>query len=166
MNATESSISVGSETSSLFNPAFCAVLLNKACAKYESKAESAMPITFAFLILPCALHKPTREALPGTTAASMWGWLRENPILLVDFADRVKTFRPFTGEAISYGLRSTVLNGSPGSIGAGKLKRQPRNLFPTQDWKSCVKVAGFMGRWFAAANIDEATLLAHWGVMP
>lgn len=166
MNASGSRVGADSETSTLFNPAFCAVLLNRACAEYQSKAKSAMPITFAFLILPSALHKPTREALPGTTAAAMRGWLRDNPILLVDFAERVQAFRPFTATAITYGLRSAALIGSPGSIGAGNLKRRPRTLSPTEDWSACVKAAEFLGRWFAGASIDEATMLAHWGVKP
>lgn len=166
MNAVVSQVSADSETSTLFNPAFCAILLNKACTEYQSKAESAMPITFAFLILPSALHKPTREALPSTTAAAMWAWLRNNPMLLMDFAERVHTFRPFTAAAITYGLKSAALIGSPGSIGAGNLKRRPRTLSPTEDWSACVKAAEFLGRWFAGANIDEATMLAHWGVKP
>jgi len=165
MNTT-TALTFESETSTLFNPAFCAVLLNKASASYEEKALKAMPVTFAFLILPSALHKPTRKALPRTTASSMWGWLRSNPVLLMDFADRVRTFRPFTGAAISYGLQQTVLTGSLGSIAAGKLSRRPRTLFPTEDWSACVKAAEFLGRWFGGSDADEATALAQWGVRP
>lgn len=155
-----------SEASALFNPAFCALLLNKACVAYEQKARSAMPISFAFLILPSALHKPTRDALPRTTAASMWPWLRDNPVILMDFADRVRTFRTFTGRAVSYGLQHAVLIGSPGSIAAGKLGRRPRSLFPTSDWEDCVKAAEFLGRWFGGTDADQATTLAQWGVKP
>lgn len=155
-----------SETSTLFNAAFCAFLLNKACDAYESKAGVAMPVTFAFLILPSALHKPTREALPRTTASSTWSWLRSNPVILMDFASRVRTFRVFTGAAISYGLHHTVLKGSPGSISAAKLGRRPRTLFPTDDWTDCVKAAEFLGRWFGGSEADEATTLAQWGVKP
>lgn len=155
-----------SETSTLFNPAFCAVLINKASAGYEAKAGRAMPVTFAFLILPNALHKPTRDALPSTTASSMWGWLRANPVLLTDFADRVRTFRPLTATAITYGLRHTVLTGSLGSLGPGKLGRRPRALYPTQDWLACLKVAEFLGKWFGVSNTEDATTLAHWGVRP
>ena len=158
--------SADSETSTLFNPAFCALLLNKACAAYEAKAGTAMPVTFAFLILPRALHKPTRDALPGTTAASMWSWLRSNPVILMDFASRVQAFRPFTGAAISYGLRRTALTSSPGSIAVGRLGRRPRTLRPTTDWTDCVKAAEFLGRWFGGSDSDEATTLAYWGVMP
>jgi hypothetical protein len=125
-----------------------------------------MPVTFAFLILPSALHKPTRDALPGTTAASMWSWLRSNPVILMDFASRVQAFRPFTGAAISYGLRRTALTSSPGSIAVGNLGRRPRTLRPTTDWTDCVKAAEFLGRWFGGSDSDEATTLAYWGVMP
>lgn len=155
-----------SETSSLFNPAFCALLLNKACVAYETKAAADMPVTFAFIVLPSALHLPTRQALPATTASSMWAWLRSNPVLLMDFADRVRTFRPFTGAALTYGLRHAVLTGSLGSIAAGNIGRRPRTLFPTEDWMDCISAAEFLGRWLGASDADEATTLAHWGVRP
>jgi hypothetical protein len=155
-----------SETTTLFNPAFCAVLLNRASRAYAAKAGEAMPIAYAFLVLPSALHKPTRDALPSTTAASMWGWVRAHPVLLMDFADRARTLRAFTGAAITYGLVHGVLTGSLGSITAGTTNRRPRTLYPTQDWTACVKAAEFLGRWFGGHDADEATTLAQWGVRP
>ena len=155
-----------SETSSLFNPAFCAVLLNRASAGYTAKAGQPMPVTFAFLILPSALHKPTRDALPSTTASSMWSWLRGNPMLLMDFAERVRTFRTFTSAAITYGLRQGVLVGSVGVIAPGAIRRRPRTLRPTGDWLACLRAAEFLGKWFGGSDADEATTLAHWGVRP
>lgn len=166
MNITTPLPALDSETSTLFNPAFCAVLVHKACTAYEAKAGTAMPVTFVFLILPSALHKPTREALPSTTASLMGGWLRKNPVLLMDFVDRVRTFRSFTGAAIAYGLQHAVLTGSPGLIAAGKIGRRPRTLFPTEDWTACLQAAKFLGRWFGGSNADEATALAQWGVRP
>lgn len=166
MNIATSTLNTDSETSTLFNPAFCALLLNKACAAYEAKAGATMPVTFAFLILPSALHKPTRDALPGTTGSSMWSWLRSNPVILMNFADRVRTFRAITGSAISYGLQHAVITGALGSIAAGTLSRRPRKLYPTADWTSCVKSAEFLGRWFGGSDVDEATILAFWGVKP
>lgn len=155
---------IDSETSTLFNPAFCAVLLNKASAGYEAKTGGPMPVIFAFLILPSALHKPTRDALPTTTASFMWGWLRDNPLLLVDFPDRVRTFQPFTSTAITYGLQHTVLTGSLGFLGAANLARRPRSLYPTTDWQDCMKAAEFLGRWFGGTDTDDATTLVRWGV--
>lgn len=157
---------VDSEAANLFNPAFCSLLLHKATAAYEAKAGSAMPVTLAFLILPSALHKPTRDALPSTTATSMWSWIRTNPMILVDFVARVQTFRPYTANAITYGIRQFALEGALGSLSAGTLKRRPRTLLPTDDWLSCVRAAEFFGKWFGVANTDQATTLAHWGVRP
>lgn len=166
MSASTPAPALDSETSTLFNPAFCAVMLNRASTSYGAQAGEAMPITFAFLILPSALHKPTRDALPSTTASSMWGWLRANPVVLMDFADRARAFRPFTAAAIIYGLQHAVLAGSLGSIKAGTIGRRPRTLNPTDDWHACLRAAEFLGRWFGRSDADEATTLAQWGVRP
>ena len=155
-----------SEASSLFNPAFCAVLLNKAVSNYEGRAGAAMPITFAYLILPSALHKPTRDALPRAVSASMWSWIRANPLVHMDFAVRVRTFRPFTSAAITYGLRHHVLAAAPGALTGKSLRRRPRSLRPSEDWVSCVDASEFLGKWFGGSDADEATTLAGWGVRP
>lgn len=166
MSASLPLLTHDSETNTLFNPAFCAVLLNKATKGYEAKAGVPMPVTFAFLILPSALHKPTRNALPSTVASSMWGWLQTHPVLLMDFVDRVRSLRPFTAAALSYGLQHGALKASLGSITPGELGRRPRALHPTEDWLGCLEAAEFLGRWFGGINADEATTLAQWGVRP
>jgi hypothetical protein len=154
------------EASALFNPAFCSVVLNKACVGYASKADAAMPLTFAYLILSCALHRPTREALPRTTAASMAGWLRDAPLIRVDLSTRVRALRDITSQAILYGLGHGVLASQGGDLRGGSLKRRPRTLRPTEDWQSCLSAGEFLGKWFASSGSDEATLLAQWGMRP
>lgn len=155
-----------SESSALFNPAFCAVLLHRACAEYSTKVQQPMPVIYAFLIVPSALHKPTRDELPGSTAASMWPWLREHPLLTMDFPHRARRLRPYTSAAITYGLNHSILVSSPGALAAGTVRRRPRSLQPTSDWLACQKAAGFFGKWFASNDADEATTLAQWGVRP
>jgi hypothetical protein len=157
---------VDTEASALFNPAFCSVVLNKACVGYASKADAAMPLTFAYLILPCALHRPTREALPRTMVASMAGWLRDTPLIRVDLANRVQTLRDITSRAILYGLGHGVLVSQDGDLRAGSLERQPRTLRPTDDWRRCLSAGAFLGKWCAGSGSDEATLLAQWGLRP
>lgn len=166
MISTASSPVLDSETATLFNPAFCAAMLHRATTGYQSKASSSMPITFGFLILPSALHKPTRAALPSTTAASLWSWLRANPILLMDFPDRIRGFRPYTSAAITYGIQHDVLHGVDGGLAAGTLRHRPRTLHPTADWLACMKAAEFLGKWLGGSDADEATTLARWGVRP
>lgn len=166
MTTTALPTALDSESSTLFNPAFCAVLLQRACAEYAAKAQQAMPIVYAFLILPSALHKPTRDELPGRTSASMWPWLREHPLLLMDFPDRARRFRPYTSAAITYGITHTILLSGPGTLTAGTLSRRRANHQPTADWLACQKAAGFLGKWFASTDADEVTTFAQWGVRP
>lgn len=154
------------ETSTLFNPAFCAVLLHRATKEYTSKAGQLMPVTFAFLVLPSALHKPTRDVLPASTATSMWSWLRAHPTILMDLCDRVRGLQPFTANAIVHGLQHGVLLSELGTLGAGTLRRRPKSLRPTSDWLDCVQAAEFLGRWFGGTGADEPTVLAQWGVRP
>lgn len=163
---SQTSSSPDTETAALFNAAFCAVALNRACAAYAAKADVALPLTYAYLILPAALHRPTREALPGTSAASMVNWLRDNPLVLVDLPERVRAFRNLTSQAIVYGLGRTVLTSEAGALHAGPLRRRPRTLRPTDDWESCLRAADFLGKWTAGTGNDEATTLAQWGLRP
>ena len=170
MTQTQSQITEPSlpdtEASALFNPAFCAVLLHRACAAFSSQAGAPMPLTFAYLILPSALHLPTREALPKTSAASMATWLREHPLVLSELPARVRAFRDFTSQAIIYGLSRHVLVATDGRLSALSLQRRPRTLRPTQDWEACMRASEFLGRWIGGSGSDEPTTLAQWGLRP
>lgn len=154
------------EASALFNAAFCSVVLNRACAGFATKSDLAMPLTLAYLMLPAALHRPTREALPGTSAASIPNWLRDNPLILMDLPQRVRALRGIASRAIVYGLSRTVLIADEGALRAGSLRRRPRTLRPTDDWEACLRSAQFLGRWIANSGSDEATTLAQWGLRP
>lgn len=155
---------LGSEPITLFNPAFCAVLLNKAAGAYEKKSKCALSLTYAFLILPSALHLTTRRKLPSKTSASMWSWVRSHPDIVLDFADRARSLRPFTADAIKFGLQYGALIYTRGSLSSGTLKRRPRNFQATNDWQDCVNAAEFLGRWFGLSKVDEPTMLTLWGV--
>lgn len=155
------------EAAALFNAAFCAVVLNRACAGFTAKGGEAMPLTFAYLVLPSALHRATREALPSTSAASMTTWLRDHPLVLADLPRRVRLFRDFTSQAIVYGLGHGILaSNGDGALSALALARRPRALRPTQDWEACHKAADFLGRWLGSTGSDEPTTLAQWGLRP
>lgn len=155
------------EATALFNAAFCAVVLNHACAGFAAKSGDAMPLTFAYLVVPSALHRSTREALPGTTATSMTTWLRDHPLVLVDLPRRIGSFREFTSRAIVFGLNHGVLATTDnGALSALPLARRPRSLRATEDWEACRKAAQFLGRWLGSFGNDEATTLAQWGIRP
>lgn len=155
-----------SETNQLFNPAFCAILLHDAAKNYRKKSENELPVTFAFIVLPNALHQPTRLKLPDRASVSMWAWIRDHPILMSDFSDRVQRLRPYIAASIKFGLQHGVLTGLPGMLAPGDLKRRPKTMVPTDDWEKCRKSASFIGKWLAISKADEATMLALWGLRP
>lgn len=163
---SNANLRLSSEAESLFNPAFCAVLLNKASSAFETHGGNSLPFVYAYLIIPLALHSPTRQALPQRTTSSMWAWVRDNPETLMDFPDRVQELRPVVGAAILFAIRHSSLTIINGGLSSKPLKRQPRSLRPTDDWRSCVHASGFLGRWFASVKVDEPTLLAKWGMRP
>lgn len=153
-----------SEAASLFNPAFCAVLLNRAVREYEKKSDLAFPLTYAFLILPSALHTQTRKHLPSRVSVSMWPWIRSHPDIMLDFAERARNLQPFISDAIKFGLQYGVLTSGQWSLYSGKLERRPRSFLPTTDWQDCLYAAEFLGRWFGSSEMDELTMMTLWGV--
>jgi Family of unknown function (DUF6521) len=59
------------EEANLLNPAFCCTALTSSIVGYMGVDAEGMPYPLAFMILPIALHKTTREALPQNTRTSL-----------------------------------------------------------------------------------------------
>ncbi len=156
-----------SEEVALFNPAFLARLLHAAASDYEKAVERAMPVALAFLAVPLVLHKPTRDDLPTHASSQMQAWIREHPRHMARLDARVVGMRPFIGVAVRFGLQHGVLTSADGRLGAGTVKRRPRGhaALESAEVHDCLRVAGFLGRWFARQP-DTATLLALWGLQP
>lgn len=156
-----------SEEVALFNQAFLARLLREAAADYEKNARRDMPVSLAFLLVPLVLHKPTRDDLPTLASSQMQKWIRESPRHLAQLDRRVVGMRSFIGLAIRFGLRHGMLTSADGRIGVGSLKQRPRGYsdFESVEVEDCLRVARFLGRWFARQP-DSATLLALWGFRP
>jgi hypothetical protein len=152
-------------SSSLFNPAFCAVLLHSCVRGHYSRVESGLPLVLAYIALPAALHEATRHALPRSISTSMWSWLDDNPLPLVDFPSRAIALRPYISEGVTLGLRHGVLTADGAFLFPGELTRS-RSVRPSSDWTNCVKRSEFMGRWFSTAGSDTASIMARWGIRP
>lgn len=152
--------------SPLLNEAFCAVLLHYAVKDYTASGRPAMPLPFAYVVLPMALHEPSRRALPRTTAAAMWPWVHERAEIMAGMTRRVVSLRAYASRALLFGQVHGVIVGTADGIAAGQLRRRPRSLRPTADWNECVRAAGFLGRWFASQQTDTPSTLAMWGLRP
>jgi hypothetical protein len=157
------------EEANLLNPAFCATLLAKTTEEYVKKTDRAMPFALSFLLLPVVLHQTTRQALPSTTVTALLPWIEEHGEQLVDFGTRVQRLRPFTREALIFGVVTQTLsisNEGGLTVGAKRVTvTERRTQFFTSEVRECVERAGFVGRWFSAAG-SIATIYSAWGVRP
>jgi len=156
-----------SEEIALFNPAFLSVLTYDATSDFQKSASNPLPVVLPYLILPLALHRPTREDLPSTVAAQMQNWIQEHPRHLVDLDRRVVGLKPFVSASLRLALTHGVLTTERGRLMTGRLARRRRGAPETEsdEVAACRRTARFCGRWFARQP-DVGTLLALWGLRP
>jgi len=157
------------EEATLFNPAFCGLLIAQTSDDYAKKARHAMSFPLAFLSLPIVLHRATRQALPGSTVTSLLPWIQDHREQLVDFATRVERLREVTREAILFATQHEFLAvDAEGRLSSGSKRKtatEKRTGLFTAEARECVDRAGFLGRWFAAAGTTP-TIFAAWGIAP
>jgi hypothetical protein len=154
------------EEDALFNPAFLALVLREAAKEHETRTGGRpLPTILSYLVVPLALHRATREALPTNRRTQMGEWVRQHPELLVDLGRHARTLRPYVSRAACLGLRHGVLVAREDGLSAGPINRRPRGMARDADVDDCVRKAGFLGRWFAGQP-DVVTTLAIWGLRP
>lgn len=156
------------EEANLFNPAFSALLIRGACGGYRSVAKSPLPFSLSFLVLPIALHGPTRKALPTSTKTLMSSWVVSNPEVVAFFGKRARDATDITREAILFGGGQGWLTfeGTGLVPGKTKLRVDPDNLATsTAEIQSCHAAARMIGKWLAGAG-SESTVMSLWGVSP
>jgi len=155
------------EQARLLNPAFVGATIWSCARGYASIREPGLPYALAFVAVPIALHKATREELPRSTRTSMASWLAENPRALVGFAERALALVPVVKEGILFGSSGQMLTLDDAILVAAD---RPRSMArfereATDEVKACIKKAEFVGKWFAGSG-DLATIMALWGVAP
>lgn len=154
------------EELALFNAAFLALLVRRAASEHERRSGgSPLPAMLAYLVVPLALHGPTRRQLPSIVTAQMGEWIREHPDAAAGLSERVRALRPLVSAALHLGLTHRLLVGNAGTLGANSIPRRPRGMARSAEVDECVNKAGFLGRWFSEQP-DPVTTLALWGLRP
>lgn len=144
----------------MLNPALLAVLLASAAHDYEkAKEKERMPWPLGFLVLPLALHRPTRIELPKNTRTHLSTWIRRHPLLRAGFPARAAAMVPLTREGIRFGLRVGVLD-IDGSTIRGDETNQPAG-----ELGQLIRAAALVGRWLATTD-QPSTAFALLGVAP
>ena len=154
------------EVANLLNPAFCSLGIATAAAEFAGRQGSGMPYPIAFLVLPIALHGPTRESRPRNVRTSLAAWIQLNPEAKVRFPERVAALEPVTREALIFGASQGVLDVSQEGLVLATGQRSGIDRAITQlagEAGECLRAAKFVGRWLAGSG-STATTLALWGV--
>jgi hypothetical protein len=154
------------EVAHLLNPAFGALLLHDAVVAYAKQKRSPMPFALVFLVLPLALHRRTREALPSTTATLLPQWLETHPELQALAAERMRRLSPYSREAILFGLQNGLLSLAPdGDLSSAQKTLRDPFAGGAVDPAACRKAAQFLGKWFGKVA-DPKLIFAFWGIRP
>jgi hypothetical protein len=141
------------------NPALIAAVLAAACQGYNPTRSRAMAWPLAFIAASLVLHRPTRDALPGTTATRLTTWIGRNPVLQAGFPARVKALTPEVREGLRFGLRHGALTLAPDGLVSAIAVRLPGDAGVITDR------ARFVGRWLVRSG-DTATIFSLLGVEP
>lgn len=153
------------DVANLFNPAFCAALLNRLAVGFQGDDRQGVPYPLSFVALPLLLHPTSVALLPPTARTKFHPWILENPQVLFGFPERARALAPIVREAISFGLRyETLFFGAEKElvpIASSALKRWERESYN----KDFSKNAQTLGKLLAQVK-DVPTIFALFGVRP
>jgi hypothetical protein len=97
----------------------------------------------------------------------MASWLSDNTRAQVGFAERSRSLVPLVKEAILFASNGAMLSLEDTRLVAAD---RPRSMArfereATDEVKSCIKKAEFVGKWFAGSG-NYTTIMALWGIAP
>jgi hypothetical protein len=155
------------EEAANLNPAFCGELIARAVSEYKRSRELPFPYALSFLLLPIALHKRTRELLPGNSSTAFVGWAAERKPQLAELPERVLRLMPVTREALLFSIQHQLIATEAGGLIPGKRKVGGRaKVSPsTEDADETRRAAALLGRWFAAQG-STSSIMQGFGVTP
>lgn len=153
------------EVRTLFNPAFCGLVLARGVEGYVEEVDRPMPFSLTLLILPLCLHKRTREQIKDANRSYLTKILQDHPEIRVDLAQRARGLFPYTMEACGYLMAcGVILVDASGAI-ALKDETVRKTVVGSQDTKDCQTVARSLGRKLALLN-DRVTIYTTLGIRP
>lgn len=155
------------EEANNFNPAFCGELLCRSVAEYFRKTEQPMSVALAFVLLPLALHKGSREQLPKMASTAFAGWIATHDNLVAELPLRMERLRPVVREAMIFSIRQGRLAVSAGGLvlGPSKLSLTAKAAIRSDDTDQARSAAALLGRWFGG-QADAPSVLQGFGVLP
>lgn len=155
------------EEANNLNPAFCGELIARTIAEYRGVQKGPLSLPLAYLVLPIALHKPTRDQLPGNASAAFSAWVAEHGAALAGFPERVARLVPITREALLLLLQHGAIRVESGclALNARRISLSAEPDRRTADTDEARAAAGLLGRWFARQR-QPSLVMQGLGVKP
>lgn len=153
------------EVRTLFNPAFCGLILARGMEGFIEAANRPMPFSLTLLILPLCLHKRTRDQLKEANRSYLSSILQDHPEIRVDLAQRARGLLPYTMEAFGYLMACGVITVDDAGAITLKCEMVRKSLVGSQDTKDCQTVARSLGKKLALIS-DRVTIYTTLGVRP
>lgn len=153
------------EVRTLFNPAFCGLVIARGIEGYSSASKRPMPFSLSLLILPLCLHQRTRDIFKSGNRSYFTKILEDHPEIRVDFAERTIGLFPYAMEGFAYLAHCGAIDTDEAGAISLVNGRVRRSISGTQDSKDCQTVARLMGRKFAQLG-DRVTVYTSLGIRP
>lgn len=137
------------EIAYLLNPAFCGRLIYTVVRQYNLISNQSFLFPLIYLILPPILHRKTREKI--SSRVKLLNWIRQNPDLLIGFAQRTSNLIEITNEAIELLLQTGIIkvtNNAELEVNS-MIKGLSKTKFVDDEIKDCLKKSEYVGKWFA-----------------
>lgn len=153
------------EIRSLFNPAFCGLVLFRAIQGYEEDDPRGMPFSLTFLLLPLSLYKSSRETLSSGKRSYLLRVTEQNPQLLIGFAERAQTMMPYGLEAFGLLMERGCISVTDDGRIQTIPKKVKKTITGTAETIACQRVSMYLGKQFSKIN-DRVTIYTTFGVRP
>lgn len=149
----------------LFNPAFCAIVIQSALHGFSKSIEKGMPYPLIYLVLPVVLHEEMRKALPRTGRTTLHAWIQKQSYFKIGFPERCSDLMEITREAISFSLnRETIILAGGVALGSNTIK-VPKGFLLSTETIGILKSAEILGKLFAEVG-STGTIYSMFGVKP
>lgn len=154
------------EVRTLFNPMFCAFVLDASVAAYSKENDKGMQLPLLFLVLPLVLHSKTRSILPKAKSSNLGLWSKDNENDLLMLAKRVSSLNRTTLQSLALlQMNSHVEIQGSRILHSKKMNGVTSYLNLSEEIKEIHAKSQFVGRWFANSG-DVAAIYTYLGIRP
>lgn len=153
------------EIRTLFNPAFCGLVLFRALQGYEEEDCRGMPFSLSLLILPLCLQKDSREVITASSRSYLLKITEKYPQIQVGFSDRATAMMPYAFEGFELLMEKGCISLSDDGRLQTVSATVKKSVTGTEETKSCQRAARYLGKEFARIA-DRVTVYTAFGIRP